>query len=873
MNNPYPDPKEPYEPTFPMPAINPVPAPAPAQTQAPAPAPTPAPAQAPAYQPTFPMPTQPIAAEPMGEEEWKFSFKRMAARIFPSIWGNIVDTLAILQPIGKNTDDVLGLGSVAPLPNVQRLARLINEITVFEPANLMIKGSRHLPEIPTPMLDAVLEYYQKNYNVFSASGREDFARFLEEDPAGFVTDVLALASLGGAGARSGTKAAANLAKASKKAMKKTATGTRKTRAMASARLDEVPMRFERYAEKTKRIADVLNKGFSISPDAPSPVKRAVYKLGRGPGKHLYNVSEDASGTRTFNVGLTEMLDPGALALGGAWRGGRAARNAITGGRTLSEVATAPFKKFIDDDFVKMAESHDVSLLASAKAAGNKRVANLESIALNQGNLAMIELLEESIDSIDAFAEKIAKDIGEIDDPVVAGQQAIEGFKEYTKQFSEAKNKLYAQAEAQAAETAKKSPDPEQPDADDSGGFRQHTRKIPAVVNRASETFKEITTEAADRLGEGNQKIPNDIQQIIDEIDSIQAGAAEGDFAKLKATRTFIGEQLDAKPPLPGVAAQKRWYRTAYRALSESMDDSIVAFDPALKESLEKADAYFAEGVNKINFAWGKRIQKAAGLPETRGMANLKGDGNSPGIIEGTDSPESLTRAIFNKNTETTQIPLIYELVGGFDSSAGRGLRGSFTRQLLESARTAAVPIASKKGSQISRDRAWRPTALTKTLNDYGDEKLTAFLGKETVSDLRDLSEILTAYDEFGRKAHGSQTAFLLDSIASGSGIGGVLQKIGYIVSAGGGGAVGGFGGAALMGTMGFLAAYGTPKLASRFISSKAGQNWLAYGWDQNSFVRMMERVGEMRHSAVWAKSGRLSTKTYQDAERAYWEGE
>ena len=200
-------------------------------------------------------------------------------------------------------------------------------------------------------------------------------------------------------------------------------------------------RFEKYSKAATKVNDVVNRGFAIAPDANSRVVRGIYKITDTPfvggaARRIWNVTDDPStGARRVGVGASEIADPGALVSSGVVR---AAGGVLRAGHPN-----------IRQDLITQAEGEGVNLIASAKT-GDKSIATIEGLAVEAGNQDMIRLVDDMSAQIQSFGERIADEISDVDDALVAGTRLGEGLAKYTDDFIEEKNKLYSQWEDQAS---------------------------------------------------------------------------------------------------------------------------------------------------------------------------------------------------------------------------------------------------------------------------------------------------------------------------------------------------------------------------------------------------------------------------------------
>ena len=767
--------------------------------------------------------TAPVTPSPT--LEWREVAKQAAQNLLPSAWENIKDTVSILDPIdtGQKAEDVWSIAGIAPFPNVQRLGQLAAEL------GIKTGGAITGQETDTPMLDAVIDFYKENYG-FGPDGIEGFKRFLAEDPVGFITDILSVASLGAGAVAKGAKGAAVAARVSK---------------------IKYAARFEKYAKAASKVDEVVNKGFAIAPDADSSMIRGIYKVTEAPvvgrvARGVWNVTDDATtGTRRVGVGASELLDPGALALGGAVRVGQK----VLPGKPPP----------LNTGLTQRAAAEGVDLIASARTQ-DPSIASREALAIEGGYEGFTQRVEEMNQSIEAFAERIADGIDDVEDASVAGERAIEGFQRYTRQFLDKKDELYE-------------------------NWTDEADKVEAVLDPIQEVIEQIKQESANPLGA--RPIPREIAELAEQIEAITNPASEAgtrlkqkliddgildangqvipgkeaDLARmkpsyldLKTKRTEIREKMQARTD-PIVDANLRWYAMVKHGLTKAMDDTIVQVAPHLEQAIKDADAFYAEGVTKLNSAWCKKIFKSAGTLRDRNFFNeLESDIDLSKVPDA--NPEQLMKAVFQPSTSITQIPLIYEMVGGFDSDAGKAMRSYFVRSLFSEA---------KKTVSTATDRTdWQPLKLAgdiRKLKKSDKGRLEAFLGKEGADNVELLGEILASLHEFDRKATGSRTAPLLQAVGGGMGglVGGIATSMLY------GGNIDLL--PLMVGTSLFVTTALGKKAWDSWNTSRAGQHYLRFGFHERSARNLIGAIKHMRHSATWNRIYMLANRPLREMMR------
>ena len=198
----------------------------------------------------------------------------------------------------------------------------------------------------------------------------------------------------------------------------------------------------------------------------------------------------------------------------------------------------------------------------------------------------------------------------------------------------------------------------------------------------------------------------------------------------------------------------RWYKKLRNALEADMDESLRAHRPDLADKIDAIDLAYAQGMTKMNSAYAKHI-----------MRNVGSD-----LVEGTDNYRNMVKGLFSPGMDVASVGLVYELVGGFDSDAGRRMRRVFMEQLFSEAipPRARAESAKRKRGKEGRLRAWQrisPGGIGSALGKwqknsgaYPAELLEAILGKDVVDTLYDLDSVSMQFARIVQKLGGSQTA-------------------------------------------------------------------------------------------------------------------
>ena len=372
---------------------------------------------------------------------------------------------------------------------------------------------------------------------------------------------------------------------------------------------------------------------------------------------------------------------------------------------------------------------------------------------------------------------------------------------------------------------------------------------------------------------------NPSYRYADDIDADLYG-----YNSLKRTKARLFDIVYDQPRAAIDAKQLRQYQKLHDAFGRAMDETIIMARPDLEPLIRETNAFGVETIDEINSAWGRKIQQAAGevrrrrkegggdawddpekLDDVDSAPDAATDDKVRGPAEQTEAAEKLLQEVFELTTDLDQISSLYESVGGFNSETGKAMRSVWARYLTERARRETGPIQMRQGKTEAapRDKAWIPTRLRRELDRIGNDRLRAYFGNETAQSLNDLADLLHSLDELAQKSQGSGVEFLLDAIASGSGVDKTVRVYGELVTAGGSERQ--FDGALLSGLQRLT---GRERVA-KFVASEMGQRYLTLDWDRFAALRHIKRMQNMEHSAVWGRTNRLAERGYQELKRKY----
>ena len=434
----------------------------PAPQQAEPQQPTPFTPQEPAQvEPAAPVVTTPPAPIPSRQLTLSEVARRSMMNIIPSAWNNAIDALSFFQPVGTRAEGTLSdagilpdAGTVTAFPRMQDLVELAVQSGVKGYAGLT--GT----EVETRLIDGVIDYYKRNYGL-GPEGAEGFKRFIAEDPVGFITDMLTVASLGSSGAAAGSRGigrAINLVK----------------RGKSPGILPRLPA-YDRFSDGVYRVNRVVNHGFTvptpiaeagaaIAKRTPRPVRWAARKLWSEPTDVAVSLGSNRGALkRGLNIGLVDVIDPGALVTRAAMR------------ETVGRVSKGLFE--VDKALIDQTRRQgiDPSLLPGSAQTGSPAIAAAEAHALKSGDKGFRKQLDDLAESIRFRAEELARGLADGVDFETAGQRMTDGMQDFVAKFHERMDVLYSSI------------------AD--------LKQLPAVLRNTREFFKREADEArkADRL--------------------------------------------------------------------------------------------------------------------------------------------------------------------------------------------------------------------------------------------------------------------------------------------------------------------------------------------------------------------------------------
>ena len=354
------------------------------------------------------------------------------------------------------------------------------------------------------------------------------------------------------------------------------------------------------------------------------------------------------------------------------------------------------------------------------------------------------------------------------------------------------------------------------------------RSAPTGISEPTESYSLKGNAERTRSDEGRTS-PGQRSRDVD-LAAVQPPVTYG---QLEAWRTYMRrskEQHEVGSPQHVAAGRME------KALTEAMERSMMGFSPEMWEKLEHFYRLYKDGAVSAQSKVAKAIRQ---------NAEVKG-------VEGTSNYARMAQTLFSPGDTPENIGLLYRLIGGFDSEAGKQIRAVFLESMIEGSRPrgatleqevltertaearqnlenaqaqvaqarspAEVETAQQRVQQAQEaldtateeSRTMHPIDtvnplglsgelekwLKKTGKGYKRKTLDAILGKEVVDALIDLRDFEQSFARLKAGARGSRTApwfsRWLDNDVKRARFTQVIQTLTYALI-GGGTAAGGMG--------------------------------------------------------------------------------
>lgn len=225
------------------------------------------------------------------------------------------------------------------------------------------------------------------------------------------------------------------------------------------------------------------------------------------------------------------------------------------------------------------------------------------------------------------------------------------------------------------------------------------------------------------------------------------------------------------------------YQSELKALSKAIDNDIdnalMQQRPDIYEKLKQADAYYKQGLEKLNSEWGKTIKQYADDKQF----------------------DKIVDSVINPRMSVEDIPRIFEVVGKDNLP---NVQAVIMKNIFEKARSTA-------------DEAFTQAGINKAMKMWGDNKLKVLLTPKQFQFIKDMSTVTKGFREGQKIAAGSQTAFTQR----------VMGEVGALATTAGYAAMG----KGALPFVGALIGAGVDAGLSYFIGSPIGQRLLTKGFN------------------------------------------
>ncbi len=399
------------------------------------------------------------------------------------------------------------------------------------------------------------------------------------------------------------------------------------------------------------------------------------------------------------------------------------------GKTLS-----PFSGQVNKEVLEASQRLGVPTTASTLSR-SPVVQSLEAIGGRGlfGN-SINNKIQEIGNSINQIADNTINKINVNPNPVLAGKSVLDSMERFKNKWLDVKTKLYENAVIPKMET-KLVP-------------KNANIVIPEELKNVD--WASLTQAERDVIGNfakpvasgGIQVTPNRSFDFAKTILEKKKGAEEilgkstdiGYFENLYSTLSSVVDGRKMKFAIqelnkkignindPIATGNKAELVKLVTLMSDDFDDAIRIQRPDLARNLDRANAVYKAGLERVNSAWNKNIQK------------LAESGRS----------EQIVSAITHPSTDIKQINQIYKTVG---KETKEQIQSTFLYDLFKKAKS-------------EETGTFKPLALSNEIKKYGIDKMQAILNPGQFDSVKDLA-ILSKSLGIGQKmARGSQTAFI-----------------------------------------------------------------------------------------------------------------
>lgn len=429
----------------------------------------------------------------------------------------------------------------------------------------------------------------------------------------------------------------------------------------------------------------------------------------------------------------------------------AGMSALTGmvGQGLGEVpisllnkGAAPFASMFDKPTAELATKYGVDLPASALSKSGFVKATEALAAKGPFGAPLVQRVENAGQRLNQIADDMVTKFGTSTHPAEVGQTISNGLDKYESTFRATKDQLYRAADASKSEIAGK-PEAALGELDNViNDLNNVVGKKPAILGylKSLKSGLSPTVGKFDGMSDGllsklraqgftDETINKALPQMKTIYPNEFAPPVSEDIPvqKLTATLRDINSKINFKSPNPIAQGYEGRLRGIASNLSDDVDNLIKTSDPELGAAVDKANAYYKEGIGNLNSKWGQKITQFA----------------QQGKLS------ELPSALLNKSTPAEWIPKIFGTVG---EDATNSMKAATLEKIVTDAKGAGNGF-------------FTPQGLAKQIRGYGDDKLSAIFGQEGTQKLKDLSQLSTAFGRGKQVAEGSQTGYVIQVLS------------------------------------------------------------------------------------------------------------
>lgn len=386
----------------------------------------------------------------------------------------------------------------------------------------------------------------------------------------------------------------------------------------------------------------------------------------------------------------QAIDP----LAAAARGAGSAIKAVTKGK-----AVAPFAKGVDAKTIQAAKEAGINLPASATTTS--RVVPLIEATVAKGLFGndLVDKIREAGAGLSAYADDVIKKAGGTSDLSSAGLEIFKGADAYRNNFIKIKSALYEKA---APKTGIIKVDPKE-SYNFVNKILKEKRQASSVLGKTEDLsyFQNIASKLEPRSKGGKF-----IERTVD-------------GAVLRSAIKELNNKINNANDVISTG-NKGTLKKLVTLLSQDLDNAISTQRPEMANALKEANAFYIDGISKLNSSYGEKIFELAKSKQF----------------------DKIVPAIINNSTSVDDIPRIFEIIGAENVN---NLRSSFLDEFFKKARS---------GENFT------PMGISRQIKSMGDNKLKALLSTEQYDSVKNIDKIAQGLGRTDKIVSGSQTAFI-----------------------------------------------------------------------------------------------------------------